>query len=170
MRESSKSFHEKNKIRKYQQGATFVPLEAALSFQHDILDRTIEVTVDNQVANNDGINLKFSRYWPKILYPCHQSSFHGYQVIIVPRFSGGLINKKLWQIVAFLTQVDKVWQISINAIKNSSNWYGWVIAYITKKYTVLFRNSFCSHFDFNTKCELQLLFVYWSNCKYYPHN
>ena len=83
--------------------------------------------------NEEGIVLKITRYWPKILYPCHQTSFHGCQMILVPAFSGGVINKQLWIIVSIITQVEDIWSLCTECIVNSNVWLGWVLTYITNK-------------------------------------
>ena len=131
MKESSKEYNESNKLRQYYAGATFVPLKAAISFQQDLLDKTIEVTIPSRNMLEDGIKIRFNRYWPKNLYPCHQSTYFGCQPITVPLFRGGVENKTLWQIVACLTQVETVWENCIAVIDNANLWFGWVVTYIT---------------------------------------
>ena len=132
MKESSTVYNDTNNLRQYFAGATFVPLKAAIAFQQDLLDKTIEVTIPSRNMLEDGLKLRFNRYWPKILYPCHQSSYFGCQPILVPSFRGGIENKRLWQIVTCLTQVEKVWENCIATIKNSNMWFGWVVTYITR--------------------------------------
>ena len=41
-------------------------------------------------------------------------------------------NKRLWQIVTCLTQVEKVWEQCIAIIDNANVWFGWVVTYITR--------------------------------------
>ena len=135
MRESSKAFNNERQrdLRRYKYGATYVPLEAAIAFQQDALDRTISITIPSHYYTEDAVVLKISRYWPKVLYPCHPTSLQGCQVELVPIFSGGQINKKLWQIVAIITQVEEVWYLCTKCVTRSTDWLGWILVYVTKK-------------------------------------
>ena len=58
------------------------------------------------------------------IYPCQIFSRHGTQVVINPQFSGGSENKIIWQISSILTQVEKIWQLFDNALKNDQDWFG----------------------------------------------
>ena len=133
MKESSEAFNNERDLKRYIYGSTYVPLKAAISFQQDALDRTISIRIPSLHYTEDDVVLKISRYWPKVLYPCHQTSLHGCKVELVPIFSGGQLNKHLWQIVSIVTQVEEVWYLCTTCVTHSTDWLGWILVYITKK-------------------------------------
>ena len=57
MRNSAKVFSEGNKLKKYYYGATYIPMNAAIAFQKDIIDRMIGIQIDAQNGNG-GIIIK----------------------------------------------------------------------------------------------------------------
>ena len=65
-------------------GATYIPIEVAVSYQEDEGDRTIKVTRNNTNNQRNGIQLSFNRYWPNYIYPCQLYTSHGAYVITVP--------------------------------------------------------------------------------------
>ena len=133
MTESANYFNSTNDLRKYYYGATYIPLEAAIAYQQDIIDRNITIIIPNRNEYEDGIKIKIGRYWPKFLYPCHQTSFHGCQMILVPYFFGGVQNKQLWEIVALISQTEELWQLCIKNVTHSTSWIGWILTFITNK-------------------------------------
>ena len=56
-------------------GATYIPIEVAVSFQEDERDRTIKITRNNTNNQRNGIQLSFNRYWPYYIYPCQSVQF-----------------------------------------------------------------------------------------------
>ena len=62
MTESAEYYNTNNDLKKYYYGATYIPIEAAIAFQQDAIDRSITLNIPNRNSNQNGISIKFSRY------------------------------------------------------------------------------------------------------------
>ena len=141
MRNSANENANEDNYKKLTKGATYVPLKDAISYQEDSKDRIISIN-GNQTANeNEGDQIRFSRYWPKSLYPCQNLSSHGCQMLHIPSFQGGLSNKKLWQISAIATQNEDIWNLLIKSITYMNDWKGWLLSYLSKNCLNMKRKS-----------------------------
>ena len=144
MRNSSQKFSRETQYQKYYKGATFIPVEIAISIQEDIGDRTIAIIYNHSSDSNaPGVEVKFPRYWPLHLYPCQIMSSYGIQIVNVPSFRGDTRNKSIWLISAMITQVEMAWKCFFNATRKSSHWYGWFLTYLSKQCFVLGRRQHC---------------------------
>ena len=99
-----------------------------MTFQRESRDRSIMI-----IMNGDrGVRIKFNRYWPYHIYPCQKLSSFGVQVVTIPSFAAQGCTKLLWKLSALITTVEIVWQLFADATKTNDDWYGWLLAFLTK--------------------------------------
>jgi predicted GIY-YIG superfamily endonuclease len=129
-------------FKPYLIGATYVPLEAAMAIQRQIMNPTTMAILDNRGDDFDGnplpdLELKFNQYWPTVLFPCQKTDKFGVMFPKVP-----LLNSKKhcplklsigWTLCILLSRVQEVWELILNVpAKRHSQWYGWFLTYVSK--------------------------------------
>ena len=143
----------------YVVGATYVPLECALQIKRDTIDSFISGTIDNRKDENgnqlDDITLRFTKYWPSILYPCQKTDKHGAMFPSVPSFNSNKVNGMklsiIWNICSLMTSVQAIWTNIDKRRHCTSHWSGWFLVYLTKHCFIrtIRRQNKCDVFKFN---------------------
>ena len=56
----------------------------------------IKIVCNSSDTNsNNNVEIKFKRYWSRILYPCQKLNYYGVPVNVVPSFQGRVEHKKI---------------------------------------------------------------------------
>ena len=127
-------------FKRYFYGATYVPVEAAMMLQQDMINNTCTVIKENEGRNEFGdpvpnFTLTCTKYWPSVLYPCQKMDSYGAMFSMFPCYKsrGSAINTSvIWIMSALLTSIQKLWSSVQNTELRSSNWHGWFLVYLTK--------------------------------------
>ena len=115
---------------KYIKGATYVSLETCMDLQKETINRKTKAMVDN--CETLPIERHFNAYWSLSLYPCQTANSHGVKFAKVPSFSNNVDTCIIWIVASLLLQVEQLWRIICNVPLYTSEWYGWMLVYLTK--------------------------------------
>ena len=117
-------------VKKYLDGATYMSLDDSISLQRKV-SRDIKIPIIDATGNI----LYCKRNWiENIIYAqkCNKDGY-GAQFPIVPKFGSSVCSTKiLWILVSLLSSVKELWCILDNKKKKTTEWYGWMMVYVTK--------------------------------------
>lgn len=90
--------------------------------------------------NNDeplpDITVRYSKYFPSVLYPCQKLNKHGAMFETVPSFSSTKVAREklclCWLLSSLLISSQELWSIISKSSLSTSSWYGWFLVYLTK--------------------------------------
>ena len=117
----------------YSNGGTFVTLEASMIMQREMSDRTTKALVDDREGARP-VNVSFSKLWSASLYPCQNMTTHRVIFPKVPNFKSTNTNTQLiWTISGLISRVESLWQVIDKVELKTSQWYGWLMVYLTKQ-------------------------------------
>ena len=134
--EYSKHCSEETDYSNYKIGATYVPLEVALSMKREGRNRECDVTIDDD--ENEGVLLppytrKFKRIWPLYLYPLQTMDCYGAKMHNFPSFNRVNEGKLCWIAASILLTVEPVWTLVAQMDLRSSECFGYLLVYLTKE-------------------------------------
>ena len=120
-------------FNKYYEGATYVPLEAAISFLEVNKSQSKQAIMDDLGQNGGAVT--FNKLWPYVIFPCQNMTSFGVVFSKCSRFNSRYKEKRLlWCISAMLTRVEILWKLVTKVNFRTSKWHGWLLVYLTKKF------------------------------------
>jgi hypothetical protein len=122
----------------YKNGATYVPFEVAMMMLKVASTNAIETSVIVDDRGNDSpiYNRSFKASWPSFIYPLQVMNEFGARFPAVPPMrhtrhphvqDSDVMT--LWTLVALITRIEKLWNLSITTRLHTSKWPGWVLIY-----------------------------------------
>ena len=142
----------------YIYGSTYVPFESVIEFNRENMNKTITATVDNRSDSHTGerleeIKLRFTKYWPSMLFPCQKADAYGAMFVRVPSFNTSKVDSAklsiMWSICALLTSIQSIWtKVEKYHDHRTSQWFGWVLVYLTKHCLSRTSRRQCKHNPF----------------------
>lgn len=81
------------------------------------------------------VRVSFKKYWSDSLYPCQNMSDYGIRFNKVPILHNRYENTRLiWKVSVLVSRVESLWRMISNYYElRSSNWHGWMLAFLYKK-------------------------------------
>lgn len=116
---------------KYINGAMYVSLETCMTLQKETTDRKTKAVIDNR-ENTRPIEVNFNTFWSSSLYPCQTTNSHGVMFVKVPTFSNNIDTQMIWIVATLIVRVEPLWKIICEVPLYTSEWYGWMLAYLSK--------------------------------------
>lgn len=120
---------------KYKSGATYVPLEIAISMKEEARNRDVMGLVDDDEDIDGNIvstySRKFKRSWPLYIYPCQKMDSHGAKMYPVPVYQVN-DSKRLWVLSSLLLHVEPLWNAIATCEMKTSEWHGHLLTYLSK--------------------------------------
>lgn len=138
LRKDSERIMKNKNVSKYTKGATYVPLDVAMSLQKETLSLETTAILDNRDNNQEDIQVKFRKMWPEDIYPCQRYDDHGAIFPPTPDMNMN-INDKIsktdvmfaWRLSEILTSTSLLWKTISNLTLKRSDWFGWYLVYLT---------------------------------------
>lgn len=124
----------------FHRSATYVPLDIAMSFQRDTMEKEIEAVLDDREDDEPDVIRKFKKCWPTHIYPCQTNDIFGARFASIPKFFAKSNNEiqeadviMTWTVSALMTRIDKLWQLVTECDLRRSRWHGWLLVHLTAK-------------------------------------
>lgn len=128
-------------IKKYIRGATYVPLDAAISLLRDLSRKPSRALVDHRSGPGVRVHTRnFRKCWPSFLYPCQVMDSHGIRFPRIPVLSTTkkqypTIEKAdvrlLWVLVSLVSCVEELWYLVWTTNLRTSDWHGWILTFVS---------------------------------------
>ena len=139
MRESSKAYCDRIDFDTLVSSSTYVPLEAAMMLHDDFNKKIVNVIWDMRGEDDNGNPLppmqhKVRKAWPNVIYPLQKNDKFGAPFPEVPDISSSNYNiSMLWAVTALMSRLESLWFTIMNIEEfYQSEWYGWVLTYVSK--------------------------------------
>lgn len=128
-RQYAYEYGKKEDFRKYNYGATYVPLEAAIILQREMNNSNTKATITEPVERI----VRFKKYWSASIYPCQTMTPHGIMFTVMPDLKTNVVNtKNIWILSNLIGRVESLWQVLDEKPLDVRDWHGWMMVHLTK--------------------------------------
>ena len=98
--------------------------------QKEATDRKTKATIDN--CESRPVDVYFTTFWSSSLNPCQTTNSHGVTFGKVPNFTNNIDTYILWTMATLIFWVEPLWKIICEVPLYTSEWYGWMLVYLSK--------------------------------------